>query len=162
MPWAPLAGIAAAVAVVAVLAVGAAQFVETEKSQRTLLAAQREALLLERDSQAAALQSRATELFLRYNELMVQVAATPARSPRKENRYWKEGLAISLLESLFNLTRGNREWENTIAWSLDKHTRHIREQRLPCAAYSGEFVGFLEKTFASRAATLCREPANPA
>lgn len=160
--WAPLAGILAAVAVVAVLAIGAVQFVETEKSQRALLAAQREALQLERDSQAAALQSRATELFLRYNELMVQVAATPARSPRRESRYWKEGLAISLLESLFNLTRGNREWENTIAWALDKHARHIREQRLPCAIYSGEFVGFLERTFASRAAALCREPANPA
>ena len=158
--WAHVATIATSVAIVAALFIGSRQFIETGKNQRELLVAQKASLLQERHVQAAELNARAVELFLRYNDLMQQLNGPVAKNAKKESRYWKENLAVNLLESLFNLTRGNREWETTITWALDKHTRFIREQRLSCAAYSPEFIRYLEKTVGTRAIALCKDLAN--
>ena len=92
---------------------------------------------------------------------MLQVNAPALKNGRKENRYWKEALAINLLESLFNLTRGKKEWETSIGWALERHGRFIREQRLNCAGYSNEFVRYLEKNFATKAPVFCKDFANP-
>lgn len=158
--WANVATIATSVVIVAALFIGSRQFIETEKNQRELLIAQKASLLQERHVQAAELNARAVELFLRYNDLMQQLNGAVAKNAKKETRYWKENLAVNLLESLFNLTRGNREWETTIAWALEKHMRFIREQRLSCTAYSPEFVRYLEKNAGSRAVSLCKDLAN--
>ncbi len=158
--WAHVATIATSVAIVAALFIGSRQFIETEKNQRELLVAQKASLIQERHVQAAELNARAVELFLRYNDLMQQLNGPVPKNAKKENRYWKENLAVNLLESLFNLTRGNREWETTIAWALEKHLRFIREQRLACTAYSPEFVRYLEKIAGTRAVALCKDLAN--
>ncbi len=158
--WAHVATIATSVVIVAALFIGSRQFIETEKNQRELLVAQKASLIQERHVQAAELNARAVELFLRYNDLMQQLNGPVPKNAKKENRYWKENLAVNLLESLFNLTRGNREWETTIAWALEKHLRFIREQRLACTAYSPEFVRYLEKIAGARAVALCRDLAN--
>jgi len=158
--WAHVATISTSLVIVAALFIGSRQFIETEKSQRELLVAQKASLLQERHVQAAELNARAVELFLRYNDLMQQLNGPVAKNTKKENRYWKENLAVNLLESLFNLTRGNREWETTIAWALEKHLRFIREQRLSCTAYSPEFVRYLEKTAGTRAVALCKDLAS--
>lgn len=152
-----IGSIAASLAIVLALAVGGAQFIETQNRQRDLIAAQKYALLQARDAKTAEVNARAVELFLRYNDLLLQVNAPIARNARKETRYWKENLAVNLLESLFSLTRGNREWEATIGWALEKHGRFIREQRLSCAAYSPEFVLYLEKVLTARAVAFCRD-----
>lgn len=152
-----IGSIAASLAIVLALAVGGAQFIETQNRQRDLIAAQKDALLQARDAKTAEVNARAVELFLRYNDLLLQVNAPIARNARKESRYWKENLAVNLLESLFSLTRGNREWEATIGWALEKHGRFIREQRLSCAAYSPEFVLYLEKVLTARAVAFCRD-----
>lgn len=154
--WTQAASLAAALAVIVAVVFGGQAFVETGKHQRDLMAAQQAALVLARDVKTAEINSRAVDLFLRYNELMQQVAAPAGKGVKKEQRYWKEHLAVSLLESLFNLTRGNREWEQTVSWALERHGRFVREQRLGCAAYSEAFVRLLEKTFATRAPQLCR------
>ncbi|KXB31772.1 hypothetical protein AT959_05320 [Dechloromonas denitrificans] len=155
--WAHVATIATSVVIVAALFIGSRQFIETGKNQRELLVAQKASLLQERHVQAAEINARAVELFLRYNDLMQQLNGPVAKNAKKETRYWKENLAVNLLESLFNLTRGNREWETTIAWALEKHIRFIREQRLSCTTYSPEFVRYLEKTAGARAVSLCRD-----
>lgn len=155
--WANAATIAAALALVAALLVGSSQFIETQQHQRQLLAAQQAAVQQEGDSKAAEINVKAVELLLRYNDLMLQVNAPAAKNARKESRYWKENLAINLLESLYNLTRGKKEWENTIGWALERHGRFIRDQRLNCAGYSSEFVRYLEKTLATKAPALCKD-----
>ncbi|WP_153111002.1 hypothetical protein [Propionivibrio limicola] len=151
-----VATILASVTVVVALSVGTDQFIETQKSQRALLAIQKSALNQERNAKAAELNSRAVELFLKYNELMLQVNASASKNAKKETRYWKEHLAVNLLESLFNLTRGNREWENTISWTLERHGRFIQSQRLSCATYSNDFVAYLEKSFGANSVALCK------
>lgn len=148
--------LASGVAIVA-LSVGGYQFVETQKMQRESMLIERASLLQVQHAKEVERNARAVELLLKYNELMVQLGLPVPKGARKEARYWKESLAVSLLESLYNLTRGNREWENVIALALDRHGRFIREQRLSCSAYSHEFVAFLEKVLVSKSTALCRD-----
>ena len=155
--WAHLAAIGASLAAVLVLSLGAYQFTQTQEAQREVIAAQKEALRQERSAKAVELNAKAVELFLKYNELMLQLNAPQPRNAKKENRYWKESLAINLLSSLYNLTRGDREWETTIAWALERHSRFVREQRLACGGYSDEFVRYLEKSLGGKPGSFCRE-----
>lgn len=152
-----LASIAASLILVLAMFVGLYQFTETQKAQRESIALQNEALQQERNAKAVELNSKAVELFLKYNELTLQLNVPVSKNAKRETRYWKENLAISLLESLFNMTRGNREWEASISWALEKHGRFLREQRLTCAAYSSEFVRHLERVFSTKGVLLCRD-----
>ena len=152
--------LASLVVVVAVLA-GLQQFAETQRVQRESIVARQALLVREGEVRAVESNARAADLFIKYNDLVQQLNAMPARNARRDGRYWKEGLAVGLLESLFNLTRGDRDWEASIAWSLERHARFVREQRLPCATYSDEFVRFVEKSLAVRRAALCRDGATP-
>lgn len=152
--------LASLVVVVAVLA-GLQQFAETQRVQREAIVARQALLVREGEVRVVESNARAADLFIKYNDLVQQLNAMPTRNVRRDGRYWKEGLAVGLLESLFNLTRGDRDWEASIAWSLDRHARFVREQRLPCATYSDEFVRFVEKSLAIRRAALCRDGANP-
>lgn len=155
--WAQVSTIIASLVFVLVLIVGVAEFAETERRQRDLLVAQKEMLAYERNLKVAEMHTKASDLFLRYNELMQQVSAPLPKGARKELRYRKENLALSLLASLFDLTRGNREWEDTITRALERHGRILREQRLFCPTYSNQFVLFLEQVFAVRTGGLCKD-----
>ena len=159
--WAGVAMICAALSMIAALVIGSTQFIETQEQQRQLLAAQTAVLQQEGELKAAEINVKAVELFLRYNDLMLQVNAPALKNARRENRYWKEALAINLLESLFNLTRGKKAWETSIGWALERHGRFIREQRLNCAGYSNEFIRYLEKSFSLKAPAFCKDLGNP-
>ena len=152
-----LATVAAAAVAIVVLIAGASQFADTQRAQRASIALHDETLRLERDSRQAETHAKAVELFMKYNELMLQLNAPLPKGTKRETRYRKENLALGLLDALANLTRGNREWENTIAWALERHLRFVREQRLACASYSPEFIRLLEKASATKSSTICRE-----
>lgn len=144
------AAVLAASLVVAMAAVfGADQFYQTQQAER-------QAITLQKASLEAENQAKAVALFVRYNELVMQPNTVPARSTKKEARYWKEGLAVSLLESLFNLTSELKEWEPVVSWALERHGRYIREQRLACKTYSVDFIKLAEKVLAAEASSLCR------
>lgn len=150
---------AVALSMVAIIALisGSYQFNRTQQAQREsilLTQAVRENDKAARDAEANA---KAVELFLRYNELMLQLNSPGFKTAKKDGKSWKEGLAVNLLESLFNLTRGDRDWEATIGWALERHGRFIREQRLSCTAYSSEFVAYLERTLDAQARAFCRD-----
>lgn len=148
--WAHIATIASSVVAIAALAFGSYQFYETQKAQRESIALQKDSLEHERNA-------KAIELFVKYNELMLQPNASGSQIERKESRYWKQNLAVGLLESLFNLTRGSKEWEATVGWALERHGTFIRENRLSCMTYSGEFVAYLEKIFSAQPYSLCMD-----
>ena len=152
-----LATVAAAAVAIVVLIAGASQFADTQRAQRASIALHDETLRLERDSRQAETHAKAVELFMKYNELMLQLNAPLPKGVKRETRYWKENLALGLLDALANLTRGNREWENTIAWALERHIRFIRDQRAACSAYSDEFVRLLEKVASAKASAICRD-----
>ena len=154
-----LSTLAAAAVAIVVLIAGASQFADTQRAQRASIALHDETLRLERDSRQAETHAKAVELFMKYNELMLQLNAPLPKGAKRETRYWKENLALGLLDALANLTRGSREWENTIAWALERHARFIRDQRAACSAYSDEFIRLLERTVGGKATAICRENA---
>ncbi len=154
-----LATLAAAGVAIIVLIAGASQFAQTQNAQRASIALHDETLRLERDTRQAETHAKAVELFMKYNELMLQLNVPLPKGAKRETRYWKENLALGLLDALANLTRGNREWENTIAWALERHLRFIRDQRAACSAYSDEFIRLLEKAASTKASALCRDNA---
>lgn len=148
--WTHMVTMTSSLVVVAAVVFGSFQFYETQKLQRESIAIQKDAFEPERNA-------KAVELFVKYNELMMQPTPGVSRIAKREAWYWKENLAVSLLESLFNLTSGHQEWEAMVGWALEKHGRFIREQRLSCGAYTDQFVNYVEKTFAAEPSALCRE-----
>lgn len=152
-----LGTLAASIVAIIVLIAGASQFSDTQRAQRASIARHDEVLHLERDSRQAETHAKAVELFMKYNELMLQLNTPLPKGAKRETRYWKENLALGLLDALTNLTHGNREWENTITWALERHARFIREQRTACTAYSDEFIHLLEKSIGGKTAVICRE-----
>ena len=148
--WTHLVTMASSLVVVAAVVFGSYQFYETQKLQRESIAIQKDSFEPERNA-------KAVELFVKYNELMMQPTTGVSKAAKREAWYWKENLAVSLLESLFNLTSGRQEWEAMVGWALEKHGRFIREQRLSCGAYTEQFISYVEKTFAAEHLALCRE-----
>ena len=148
--WTHLVTMASSLVVVAAVVFGSYQFYETQKLQRESIAIQKDSFEPERNA-------KAVELFVKYNELMMQPTTGVSKAAKREAWYWKENLAVSLLESLFNLTSGRQEWEAMVGWALEKHGRFIREQRLSCGAYTDQFISYVEKTFAAERLALCRE-----
>ena len=148
--WTHLVTMASSLVVVAAVVFGSYQFYETQTLQRESIAIQKDSFEPERNA-------KAVELFVKYNELMMQPTTGVSKAAKREAWYWKENLAVSLLESLFNLTSGRQEWEAMVGWALEKHGRFIREQRLSCGAYTEQFINYVEKTFAAEHLALCRE-----
>ena len=102
--WTHLVTMASSLVVVAAVVFGSYQFYETQKLQRESIAIQKDSFEPERNA-------KAVELFVKYNELMMQPTTGVSKAAKREAWYWKENLAVSLLESLFNLTSGRQEWE---------------------------------------------------
>lgn len=148
--WTHMVTMASSLVVVAAVVFGSYQFYETQKLQRESITIHKDAFEPERNAKAVA-------LFVKYNELMMQPTTGVSRTAKREAWYWKENLAVGLLESLFNLTSGRQEWEAMVGWALEKHGRFIREQRLSCEAYTDQFIDYVEKTFAVEPSALCRE-----
>ena len=148
--WTHMVTMASSLVVAVAVVFGADQFYETQKLQRESIAIQKDSFEPERNA-------KAVELFVKYNELMMQPTTGVSKAAKREAWYWKENLAVSLLESLFNLTSGHQEWEAMVGWALEKHGRFIREQRLSCGAYTDQFINYVEKTFAAEHFALCRE-----
>jgi len=148
--WTHMVTMASSLVVVVAVVFGSYQFYETQKLQRESIAIQKDSFEPERNA-------KAVELFVKYNELMMQPTTGVSKAAKREAWYWKENLAVSLLESLFNLTSGSQEWEAMVGWALEKHGRFIREQRLSCGAYTDQFINYVEKTFAAEHSALCRE-----
>lgn len=150
------ASLLAAVVTVGVLSIGLMQFIDTQRVQRELAAAQQAALTDTRNGQLLDIQTRAVDLLLRYNELTQQTALLSPRTARKE-RLQRELLALGLLDTLYTQTRGMPTWEATLSVALERHQRFVREQRLNCSDYTPGFLALLEKVLGLKAAQWCRD-----
>lgn len=149
--WAHIATISSSIVAVVALVFGSYQFYETQKAQRDSIALQKDAFEHE-------LYAKTIDLLMKYNELMLQPPPSGSKAKKKEEWYWKQNLAISMLEAIFTLTKGDNEWEATVRWALQRHEHFIRENRLSCMTYSSEFVAFLENVFTAQPNSLCLDP----
>ena len=118
--------VAASVSVIALL-YGTYQFGETQKHQR-------ETLELEQET-------KAVELFIKYNELMRDATGRTSRES-EEAKFWRYNLSIAIAESIWNLTNGNLAWENTVKGILLDQDRIKRIDNLDCSTYNLDFIQF--------------------
>ncbi len=133
-PWATV--IAAAVAVFTFY-YGYQQFRQTQQAARGTLTLQRETLESDRES-------KAVELFIKYNELMLEPTSSP-KSPKRPSEFWRDNLALSIAESIFKLRRDEEGWRETVKWMLSKHAENLKKKGLDCSTYDPEFVKFVNQ-----------------
>ena len=102
------------------------QFSKTQQDARKVLTLQEQALEQDRDS-------KAVDLFVKYNEMM----SVPRRTGEG---FWRENLGLSIAESIFRLRSNDAGWKETVAWMLSNHIAHLKQNGLNCPTYDAEFV----------------------
>jgi hypothetical protein len=78
-------------------------------------------------------ESKAVELFVKYNELMKE---TPSNA---EPNFWRDNLSVGIAESIFKLRRGDEGWEKTVRWMLSNHTEFLKREGLNCDTFDDDF-----------------------
>lgn len=139
------ATIVAALVTVGGLYYGVTQFAKTQEDARRVYAQQEQALDQERDS-------KAMDLFVKYNELMSE-AAPGKKSGEGGSNYWRDNLAIAIAESIFRFRRNDSGWKQTVVWMLSNHTSYLKKNGLNCPTYDPDFVKLANT---ATQANLCR------
>jgi len=140
-----VASIIAAFATVAAIMVGSYQFVELEERDR---------------------QTRAVDLFVKYNELQRDAANDAAANAARKDplqqtspvppdaqgttavrEQWRRNLSLAISESIWMLRSDDTGWKNTVKWMLMEE-----EGRAPfsldCSTFDPEFVAFANESLA--------------
>lgn len=123
--------VASLVAIVA-FGVGLGQFSLTQQLARENLRLQAQALDDERES-------KAVELFLKFNELQQAVANKPL-PPKGSAAFWNHNMLLGLTESVFRLTEGDRRWGETVEWMLSVQRPFLEGEPQGCATFADVFV----------------------
>ena len=125
-------------ALVAILAFGfgLSQFNETQRLTRENLKLQMEALSHERES-------KAIDLFVKFNELQKEVAGKPL--PRKgEAGFWHHNMLLALTESIYKLTEGDTGWHETVVWMLTSQKPFLVAVPQGCKTFAAEFLKLMK------------------
>ena len=132
-----IATVAASIVAIVAFAVGLTQFNETQRLSQDNLRVQAETLNHERES-------KAVELFLKYNELQKEVASKPL--PRKgEAAFWHHNMLLALTESVFKLTEGDTGWGKTVEWMLETQKPFLEGVSQGCTTFATEFVELMHR-----------------
>ena len=129
-----------AAAVVASLAFlfGVFQFWKTQTLARHNLELQRELLNHEREA-------KAVDLFVRFSELK-HSTETVTFDPNDRSQFWQHNAALAVIESVYKLTRGNREWSETVRWMLECHREFLCSNRVDGSTFTPAFVELMKQT----------------
>ena len=126
-----IATISLAVFTAAIFLVAALQFNATQRLERETIDLEREA--------------RAVDLFVKYNELMRDIAARPpAKNPQGVD--WRGNLAVAIAESIWRLRSSDSGWVATVAWMLQNEDRYRAVKDLDCSTLDPGFVSLATKT----------------
>ena len=124
--------IVASIAVIVTLILGYQQFHDTQSSNRDNLELQNEGLEQEKDS-------RAVELFVRYNELMNE-------SVSESNKPWRDNMAIAIAESIFRYRKDDEGWVKAVEWMVGNHSAYFATG-INCGTYDNDFIKLLTKVY---------------
>jgi hypothetical protein len=123
--------VAAGVAILT-FAVGLYQFTDTQKLARRNLELQAATLDQERES-------KAIELFLKFNELEKEMATKPL--PKKgDAAFWQYNMMLTLTESVFRLTEGDSGWLDTVTWMLQAQRPFLEDTPQGCRTFAASFL----------------------
>lgn len=89
-------------------------------------------------------ETRAVDLFVKYNELMRDAGQTAAGNPR--DRWWRSNLAIALAESIWRLRNDDSGWIATVKWMLKTEDSIKAVKDLDCSTYDPRFASLATGT----------------
>jgi hypothetical protein len=129
---ASIATVVAAVVAIVTFAVGVYQFTDTQQLARKNLELQAATLNQERES-------KAIELFLKFNELEKEVATKPM--PKKgDASFWQYNMMLTLTESVFRFTEGDDGWQETVDWMLETQRPFLEGTPQGCRTFAASFL----------------------
>jgi hypothetical protein len=143
-PWAT---VTAAIVAIVTLYFGYQQFRQTQEATRSTLNLQREALDLNRES-------KAVELFVKYNEIM-SAPRPVGKTDGRANDFWRVNIALSMAESIFILRKEDKGWRETVAWMLSNHAEDLKKKGLNCPTLDAEFVQLVNQVMKKN---ICNAP----
>ena len=120
----------AAVVAVATFGVGLYQFNKTQYLARETLAHERE--------------SKAVELFLKFNETMQNRAKEPIAN--EEQLFWSNNALLALTESVYKLTVPDDGWNRTILWMLSRQLEFLEGKPQGCDTFADPFVALMKRS----------------
>jgi hypothetical protein len=101
-------------------------------------------------------ESKAVELFIKYEELMKERANSTKPANAEENQV-RENLAIAIAESIFRLETGDRGWEDTVRWMVSAHAEYLKNTGLYCKTFDPRFIKLVNKELDQN---VCRDKQN--
>lgn len=105
-----------------------------------------------RKGQDSEHESKAVDLFIKYDELMERAASSKVKD-NPENS-WREYMAIGIAEAIFRLKRGDRGWENSVRGMVLDHKDFLKSHLMDCETYDSDFVKLVKE---EAQADLCRK-----
>jgi len=127
-----IATIIASLVAILAFGFGLSQFTDTQQLARENLRLQAQALSHERES-------KAVELFLKFNELKKEVANKPL--PKKGGAaFWHHNMLLAITESVFKLTEGDAGWLETVSWMLEGQRPFLESAPQGCKTFADAFV----------------------
>jgi hypothetical protein len=123
--------VAALVAIIA-FGLGYLQFKETQVATRQTLNLQSDMLRHERET-------KAIELFIKFNELQRELAGK-ALPKKSEALFWQYNMLLALTESVFRLTQGDQGWYETVRWMLKTQRSFLESTPQGCRTFNTTFV----------------------
>jgi hypothetical protein len=129
--------VASIVAVLAFLT-GAFQFSRSQALVRANLKLQSDLLSHERET-------KAIELFIKFNELMQTIIEKPLDSSSHEI-FWQHNAMLAVTESIHKLTNGDKEWDNTVIWMLRKQGQFLTLHPIDGSTYTASFLALIQST----------------
>ena len=122
------ATIFAAVFAVVTFGAGLSQFNKTQYLARETLAHERE--------------SKAVELFLKFNETMQSRSKEPIAN--KEQLFWSDNALLALTESVYKLTAPDDGWIKTARWMLSQQREFLEREQQGCDTFLEPFVAMMK------------------
>ena len=101
-------------------------------------------------------ESKAVELFMKYENLMTERANSTKPADAEENQV-RENLAIAIAESIFRLKTGDRGWKNTVRWMVSAHAEYLKNTGLNCKTFDPDFIKLVNEEVNQN---VCRDKQN--
>lgn len=136
-----LATTVAAIVAIVTLIFGFFQFRETQRMTR-------EALRLQTDTLGRERQTKAVDLFVKFNEIQREaVASQTVSESEKAASFWRQNLLLSITESIFLLTEGDAGWKATTVWMLELQKDFLTSMK--CSTVASQFVALVRTVMKS-------------
>jgi len=113
---------------------------------------QKAGVALQKENMEREYESKAVDLFLKYDEVALKQAATSD----VQSRHRLSDISIAIAESIFLNRNDSDPWKETARGILQDQKNFVLQRRLRCAQFSRRFIDFCIETIGVDQKLLCR------